>query len=73
VTLCLDRDELVSLTGRKQPKRMCRWLADNGWKFVVGADGLPKVDREYYRQRLATPEPEKRRRPRLERLAHGPL
>lgn len=71
MSLCLDRDELESLTGRKQPKRMIAWLSANDWKFVVGADGLPKVDREYYRRRLAAPEPETRKRPRLDRLAHG--
>jgi hypothetical protein len=70
MSLCLERDELATLTGRKQPKRMIAWLAERGWKFEVGADGLPKVDREYYRQRLGIHE-QKRSRPRLGNLAHG--
>jgi hypothetical protein len=44
--------ELKELTGRKQPSRICRWLAEHDWVFEEGADGLPKVDRRYYDRRL---------------------
>lgn len=44
--------ELKELTGRKQPSRICRWLAEHEWIFEEGADGLPKVDRRYYDKRL---------------------
>jgi hypothetical protein len=44
--------ELKELTGRKQPSRICRWLAEHEWVFEEGADGLPRVDRRYYDKRL---------------------
>ena len=44
--------ELKELTGRKQPSRICRWLAEHEWVFEEGADGLPKVDRRYYDKRM---------------------
>lgn len=44
--------ELRDLAGKKQPSRICRWLAEHQWVFEVGADGLPKVDRRYYDKRL---------------------
>jgi hypothetical protein len=71
VSLCLTKDELVSLTGRKQPKRMITWLTENGWRFFVGADGIPKVDREYYRERVGTTTEKKKRVVRTEGLSRG--
>lgn len=66
--LILTPEEVASLTGRKQPKLQIRWLSENGWKFFVGGDGLPKVDREYYRELVGVRREKPRRGPRLEGL-----
>lgn len=58
--LCLTPEEIADLTGRKQAARQIQWLTENGWKFFVGGDGLPKVDREYYRQQFGVQERKKR-------------
>lgn len=65
----LTPDEIASLTGYKQPARQIRWLAACGWKFEVGADGLPKVLRAYADARMGAAVA-KRQGPRLEGL-HG--
>jgi hypothetical protein len=67
----LTPDELQAVTGRKQPKRQIKLLSENGWLFHVGGDGLPKVDREYYRERVGVKREKARRGPRLEGLARG--
>jgi hypothetical protein len=67
----LTPDELQDVTGRKQPTRQIKWLSENGWQFHVGGDGLPKVDREYYRERVGVKREKARRGPRLEGLARG--
>lgn len=65
----ISSEVVASLTGRKQAKLQIRWLAENGWIFVVGGDGLPKVDEEYYRERMGVKLVEKKRKgPRLEGL-----
>jgi hypothetical protein len=71
VDLCLSPEQLANLTGRKQPKRQIEWLSANGWKFFVGGDGLPKVDREYYREMVGVKTITRRRGPKLEGLARG--
>ena len=68
--LNLTPEQVADLTGRKQPKRQMEWLAANGWRFFVGGDGLPKVDREYYREMVGVRRERPRRGPRLE-LARG--
>lgn len=62
---------VASLTGRKQPKLQIRWLAENGWVFAVGGDGLPKVDEEYYRDRMGVKVEKKRKAVRTEGLRRG--
>lgn len=69
MSLCLTTDELLELTGRAQPKRQIAWLTDNGWKFTVGADGLPKVARSFFDERMGGKPAAKRRGPRLAGLA----
>lgn len=64
----LTPDDIADLTGRKQPKRQIAWLAQNAWKFAVGADGLPKVARSYAEERMGG-KPEQKRRPRFDRLS----
>ncbi len=43
VNLVLTRDELVELTGYKQPKRQVAWLRQQGISLYVAANGRPKV------------------------------
>lgn len=72
MSLLLNPSELRDLTGRKQPALQIRWLAANQWRFEVGGDGLPKVDREYYRARMGLNEVKTaRKRVRTEGLARG--
>lgn len=54
-TLTLTRDELNSLTGFGQPKRMIGWLQARGWIFEAPArrGDIPKVDRAYYLARMS--------------------
>ena len=39
----LSPAELQALTGRKQPRKQIQWLATNGLRFFVRADGKPAV------------------------------
>jgi hypothetical protein len=71
VSLCLSADELAEVTGRKYAAHQIRWLAENGWRFFVGGDGLPKVDREYYREMAGVKREAKKRVVRTEGLARG--
>ena len=68
----LSPEDLASVTGRRQPKRQIQWLTDNGWRFVVGGDGLPKVDQEYYREMMGVKPEKKKRVVRTEGLSRGP-
>ena len=43
VNLVLTRDELIELTGYKQPKRQVAWLRQQGISLYVAANGRPKV------------------------------
>ncbi len=43
VNLILTRDELIELTGYKQPKRQVAWLRQQGISLYVAANGRPKV------------------------------
>lgn len=51
-SLFLTRDELAEMSGRKQRSKVCEWLAGNGYKFEVAADGWPKVLRAALDARL---------------------
>ena len=54
-SLILSRDELESLTGFRQSKRMCEWLEQRTWVFEAPCrrGELPKVDRTYYLSRMS--------------------
>jgi len=41
--LFLKPNDIAELTGRKRSALQVRWLAENGFRFVIGADGRPKV------------------------------
>lgn len=59
MTLTLDRAELESLTGLKQPKRMAEWLTSRKWVFEPASrrSDIPKVDRAYYLARMSGQQP----------------
>lgn len=59
-SLTLTRTQLVDLTGLRQPKRMCDWLASRGWVFEPPhkAGDVPKVDRAYYAARMSGQTPQ---------------
>lgn len=48
----LTPDELVELTERKTKATQIAWLKANGFRFVIGANGNPKVLREHVQAKL---------------------
>ncbi|MBK1683438.1 DUF4224 domain-containing protein [Rhodoferax fermentans] len=52
MTLVLSPEELVSLTGYKQPARQAKWLKTNGFKFIMNRFKQPKVDRAHYHAKM---------------------
>lgn len=71
MSLLLTPEEVAELTGYVQPKRQITWLSANGWKFLIGGDGLPKVARSLYEAQYGAPEKKKRVGVRTEGLARG--
>lgn len=53
MSFLLSRSELEAITDCKQAAGMVAWLRANGWPFVVGSKGMPKVSAEFARARLA--------------------
>ncbi|WP_423359656.1 DUF4224 domain-containing protein [Pseudomonas citronellolis] len=57
----LTAEEVADLSGYSKPSAQARWLKSNGFPFVIGGDGRPKVLRQVVEQRLgATPVAQKR-------------
>ena len=52
----LEPAELRSLTGRAHRTKQAAWLRDQGWRFVLDADGRPRVDTRYYERRMLMAE-----------------
>ena len=48
----LRTDELAELTERKTKGAQIAWLKANGFRYVVGANGHPKVLREHVQAKL---------------------
>lgn len=48
----LARSDLIDLSGYRRPASVIPWLRQNGFVFVVGADGWPRVDQEHYLSRM---------------------
>ena len=42
----LTADELVQMTGHKQPTRQQEWLARHCFRYTIRADGRPNVARQ---------------------------
>jgi len=59
----LSIEELVDLTGYKQPSRQIIWLKKNGFKYRLNRFMHPKVDRTHYTVKMGiglhkAPEPD---------------
>ncbi|WP_332688276.1 DUF4224 domain-containing protein [Devosia sp.] len=39
----LSASEVAEMTGRTRPTAQVRWLTDQKFAFIIGADGRPKV------------------------------
>jgi hypothetical protein len=68
MTLCLTEEELIQLTGKRQGKGMAHWLRENEFVFKMGADGIPRVDRDHYRRKMDSLTTKAPRGPRLHGL-----
>lgn len=68
MSLCLTEDELIELTGKRQGKGMAQWLKDKRFVFEMGADGIPRVDRDHYRRKMDALRPAGHTGPRLHGL-----
>ena len=54
----VDFDELVLLSGYKQPSKVCRFLKDNRIPFVVGSDGKPRTTTDMLNEALRNEQAE---------------
>jgi hypothetical protein len=52
--ICLSRAELLEVSGFRRKTRISKWLRQNGFVFVVAADGWPRVDGQHYHARMGT-------------------
>jgi hypothetical protein len=51
--MLLSIEELKELSGRKNKSKIKEWLRTKGVTFLEGADGYPKVSKEYVEQMLS--------------------
>ncbi|UQY33549.1 DUF4224 domain-containing protein [Pseudomonas fulva] len=61
----LSQDEVAELTGYARPSAQIKWLKEQGFGYVVGGDGVPKVLREVVLSRLSVSGNKQKREPRL--------
>lgn len=52
MTMFLTHAELAELTERKTKSAQIAWLKANGFRYVAGANGHPKVLREHVQVKL---------------------
>ena len=50
--MLLTHDEIIDLTGYKQPKKQCEHLLSHGIRFLPGRDGRPRVSRAFLERLL---------------------
>ena len=65
--MLLTHIQIVEITDYKRPADQIKWLRREGWHFVVGASGRPKVSVEEFQQHMVGKQI-KRSTPRLELL-----
>lgn len=53
MSITLNQEEMVELTGTTNSMEQMKWLESRGWKFVM-SNGIPKVARDHYLQMLKT-------------------
>lgn len=49
----LAKPDLIALSGYRQPSAIQRWLKANGFVFVVGVDGWPRVAQAHHDARMS--------------------
>jgi hypothetical protein len=64
----LSADDLADLTGRRRSSAQIRWLSAQGLRFVLGADGRPRVLRAEVEGRLLSKRPAREPRLRVQAL-----
>ena len=71
----MSREELVGLTGTKQPKRMSAWLYVRGWAHEPPArrGDIPKVLRAYRDARLSGLQPDRTKKANYSFMTAGLL
>jgi hypothetical protein len=50
--MLLSIEELKELSGRKNKSKIKEWLRSKGVNYLEGADGYPKVSKEYIEEML---------------------
>ena len=61
----LTPSDLIELTGRTRASAQVRWLAAQGLRFVLGADGRPRVLRAEVEGRMLSKRPAREPRVRV--------
>jgi hypothetical protein len=46
MALFLTKDELIDLTGYRQPSGQCKWLRSHGYFVELNARGIPRITYE---------------------------
>lgn len=71
----MSREELATLTGTKQPKRMCAWLEARSWAHEPPSrrGDIPKVLRTYRDARLSGLRPERMKKANYSFMTAGGL
>lgn len=67
-SMLLTKAELAELTGYQRPSAIRRWLINEGVKFLLGADGWPKVHEEEVERLMVGGRTKRRSRPDIEAL-----
>ncbi|MGH8651514.1 MAG: DUF4224 domain-containing protein [Gammaproteobacteria bacterium] len=66
--MLLTKAQLAELTGYQRPSAIRRWLIDEGIKFLLGADGWPKVHEEEVERLMVGGRTKRRSQPDVEAL-----
>jgi len=64
MSLFLDEDELIALTGRRSKSKQIAWLRQQGLPFRINATGHPVVTRSVIEGKSTEPPPAKAWAPR---------